>query len=351
MTLDELRTKVRDWDLQHTGDAVAKSKYGMILDQLEYHATNEWRVYLPAEHPDFNPSYMERLAAWVGNVSSEEDEKLLLEYALFISFFSHDDFIALYRTAMDREICRWVASQVGARLESHGWQSFQGLVSQEIHRHTWFCPITDSMDINEFYKVNHLKGMGHRPGFSTLQMFAENAGMRNPQLAGNVRHYMADPSFGEDDSPIPIERIVLLEDMVGSGDQCLKAVRWAVANLGKPILFVPLILCPNGVKALRREEKISSGHLTVCPVVELRRGDLLGPERQRQEGWPITEDLEDLAARCAGRASIKMDTFGYENTGCSITTFTNTPDNTIPLIHNKPNNGGWNPLFPRVYRD
>ena len=351
MTLEELQAKVRAWDLQHAGDPVAKSKYGIILDQLYYHGSKEWRVYLPAEHPDFNSNYMERLAAWIGNVDSDDDQMLLLEYALYISFFSHDDFAALYRTAMNREISRWIAAQIGVRLEPLGGQAFHERVNREINSHTWFCPVTDSMDVNEFYKVNHLTGGGHRPGFSTLEMLAEHAGKLNPQLAENVRFYMANANRDGMGRPIPLNRVVLLEDIVGSATQCLNAVRWAVANLACPVLFVPLILCPNGVDSLKAEEQRWNGRLAIRPVIELRRNDLLGPERQGQGAWPITEPLEKLADRYAGRASANMDTFGYRSTGCSIATFANTPDNTLPLVHNKPKNGDWAPLFPRIFRD
>lgn len=342
MTLEELRAKVREWDLQTTGPRDEPSHYSTILSQLDYHADREWRVYLPAENPDFNSSYMERLAAWIGNLDDESDQKLLLEYALYISFFSHDDFVALYRTAFDREITRWVASQVNAQLVPLGGQAFHDQVFRQIHRHTWFCPITDSMDINEFYKVNHLKGVGHRPGFAMLQLLAERAGTLNPALAGNVIHYMTQSS---------LERIVLLEDIVGSGTQCLDAVRWAVSKLGKPVLFVPLILCPNGVAALRNEEQQSNGRLTVRPVIELRRSELLGPERQSEQGWPITEEMEILAKKYEVMVSGGVDTFGYKDTGCSLATFSNTPDNTLPLVHHKPPSGSWNPLYPRVFRD
>jgi hypothetical protein len=207
------------------------------------------------------------------------------------------------------------------------------------------------MDINEFYKVNHLKGVGHRPGFATLEMLAQRSGNLNPQLAQNVLQYMANPSLDAANPVMPLERIVLLEDIVGSGSQCLNAVRWAVSALRKPVLFIPLILCPNGVDALRAEEASSGGRLTVRPVVELSRGDLLGPERRGQPGWSISTAIEGLATRCAGQASAGMDTFGYRNTGCSLATFANTPDNTIPMVHNKPRAGGWEPLFPRVHRD
>lgn len=354
MTVEALRDLVRKWDFEMTDDASAKSEYGFILEQLDHYAMKEWRVYLPAEHLECNPNYIERLASWIGNVTDEADQKLLLKYAARISFFSHDDFAALYRTAMDREISRWVVSQVSARLEPLGWQSFHELIKREIHFHTWFCPITDSMDINEFYKVNHLQGVAHRPGFATQEMIANNKLSPIPQLAEVWIRYMANPSSDQIDQTrrsLPLKRLVLLEDIVGSASQCLDAIRWAVSKLGVPVLFVPLILCPNGVQTLRKEEKASAGKLTVRPVIELRRSDLLGPERQEDAGWPISVEMENLATRCAGRASVDRDTFGYRNTGCSLTTFSNTPDNTLPIVHHKPDNGAWEPLFPRVFRE
>lgn len=352
MTLEQLRAKVREWDRHNTGSPDDSSYYETILNQLDYHAAKEWRVYLPAEHPDFNTSYMERLAAWIGNLTDEADQKLLLEYALYISFFSHDDFAALNRTALDREITRWVVSQIGASLEPNGGQAMHELVHEQVHKHTWFCPVTDSMDINEFHKINHLQGVGHRPHFVSLQMVAEHPTNPNPQIVDDWIRYMENPSRDPLRHRAPsLERLVLLEDVVGSGSQCLNAVKWAVANLGKPVLFVPLILCPNGVEALRLVEQQSNGRLTIRPVVELQRSDLLGPERQGWRGWPIAERLEELAQRCAVRASLGMDTFGYRDTGCSLATFSNTPDNTLPLVHNKSLAGSWEPLFPRVYRE
>lgn len=351
MTLEQLRAKVREWDRINTGNPDDCSHYESILNQLDYHAVREWRVFLPAEHPDFNPNYMERLAAWIGNVTDEDDQKLLLEYALYISFFSHDDFAALYRTALDREITRWVVSQIGGRLEPNGGRALHDLLHQQIHRQTWFCPVTDSMDINEFYKVNHLTGPGHRPAFATLQMLAEKSADPDPMLAANVIHYMANPSQDPKKPQLPLEHLILLEDVVGSGTQCLNAVRWAVENLGKPVLFIPLILCPNGAKSLRLEEEKSHGRLTVRPVVELRRSDLLGLERQGEQGWPIVDKMEDLAKRCTNKALGKINAFGYKDTGCSLVTFSNTPNNTLPIVHKKPPAGTWEPLFPRVYRD
>ena len=147
MTVNELREKVRKWDAENlNNEAVANAKYTSILAQIEFHAVNEWKNYVPTEHSDYKSNYMERLAGWIGNVTPEEEQKLLLEYALQISYFSHNDFISLYHTALNREVFHWMASEVGARLDSQGGQGFHEQVFKEIHGHTWFCPITDSMD-------------------------------------------------------------------------------------------------------------------------------------------------------------------------------------------------------------
>lgn len=183
-------------------------------------------------------------------------------------------------------------------------------------------------------------------------MLSEKSGGRNLELPKNVIHYMANPNLQASHPAHPLERIVLLEDIVGSGTQCLDAVRWAVASLGKPVLFIPLILCPNGIDALRDEEMNSGGRLTVRPVIELRRSDLVGPEKLNYEGWPIASEIENLAERTAVDMGISTEqAFGYRKTGCSLLTFANTPDNSLPMIHYKPSNGKWQPLFPRVYRD
>ncbi len=74
---------------------------------------------------------MERLAAWIGNVPSDDDQKLLLEYALFISFFSHDDMAALYLAAMERIVVRWVAKQAGSTLTVRSLHDFSDQVRKE----------------------------------------------------------------------------------------------------------------------------------------------------------------------------------------------------------------------------
>lgn len=352
MTLGELRKKVQEWDqVNPDGSPIAQAKYTSILTQIEYHAKNEWKVYLPAENPGFSSNYMERLAAWIGNVSTEDEQKLFLEYALQISFFSHDDFLALYRTALYREVFPWIARIGNVKLDGQSPSDFCNMVSDLVSHRTWYCPITDSMDINKFCKVNHLTGIGHHPGFATLQMQAEHPTNPNSQIADDWIRYMDCPNNDPVHPHPSLSYLVLLEDVVGSGSQCLSSVRWAVKNFNVPILFIPLILCPNGSSLLQNEEINSSGKLSVRPIIELSRSDLLGPERQNVPAWRISSNLEDLATRYKSRLSVGMNEFGYESTGCSVATFSNAPDNTLPIVHYSCPKKTWNPLFPRVFRD
>jgi hypothetical protein len=351
MTLEELRRKVNEWDtFNNNNESIANSKYTTILTHLEYHANNEWKEYLPVDHPDYISDYMERLARWIGNVQIEDEQKLLLEYALHISFFSHADFTALYRTALQREVYPWIAKNISANLDTLGAHFFDDIVANQVNHRTWFCPVTDSMDINEFYKVNHISGISHKPQFATLQTHAEDTENPNLQIIEDWKRYMIKPNVNNPQTP-SLDYLVLLEDIVGSGSQCKKTVKWAVSSFEVPVLFIPLILCPNGVDAMKELELECKGKLIVRPIVKLERGDILGPERKNVDGWSITDSMESFANKYAYKVGTNISPFGYKDTGCSIATFSNTPDNTLPLIHRKHLPENWEALFPRVYRD
>lgn len=348
MTLEQLRLKVRQWDAQCVqSEPIANSKYTRLMSHLDYHGSNHWNNYLPADHILHNSNYVERLAKWIGNVSSDEEQKLLLEYAAFISYFSHEDFTALYQTALRREVYPWVAKHLNLKLDSShpSGKSFDEVLLHFVNSRTWYCPITDSMNINSFYKVNHLSGISEKPQFSALQKQAAKI----PDSIKFWKEYINTPNSNSGNH-CPLEFIVLLEDIVGSGTQCKNAVEWAVATFGKPVLFIPLILCPKGLNTLQALEAKYVDKLTVRPIVKLERKDLLGPERNNIHGWNLAENMEKLAHAYISRLSPSINPFGFEGTGCSIATFSNTPDNSLPLIHDHCR-GNWAPLFPRVYRD
>jgi hypothetical protein len=327
------------------------AKFTAIMDRLSHYGKTEWRRYLPAEHPDFDADYLNRLARWIGNLSgNDEDQQLLLEYALHITFFNHDDFCALYRSAFNGIIARWVTQQSGVRMSGKSLASFSSDLHCEMHQRTWYCPVTDSMDINEFYHANHIEGIRHRPGFATLAMLAPSTGNHLPEMIANLRGYMKNPSPRV--TAPPLERIVLLEDFVGSGTQALNAVRWAATTLDAPILFVPLVICPLGIHTLNELKNGGYPNLTIEPIVALGKADILGPRRLSDAGWDFAAKLEDLVGRIHNQVSgnSTLEKFGFKDTGCSFVTYSNTPNNTLPLVHHAPKSGAWQPLFPRSSR-
>jgi hypothetical protein len=360
MTLLELRQLVIDWDVHSPvdEDSNATSRFESILDRLEWFGTHEWAGYLPAQHAEQSAQYMTRLADWIGNVEEDEDRKLLLEFALHLAFVSHADLCSLYRTAFSGPILSWVVEQESLALDDH---DFQKRLQEELHRRTWYCPVTDSMDINEFYHVNQIVGVSHRPGFALLKMLDKAVNDEVPgtttRLMTNLKNYINNPHPRI--SAPPLKRLVLLEDFVGSGTQSAGALEWAARNLDLPILFVPLVVCAPGLLKLSKLVKEYAPKLRIRPLLNLSEYDLLGPKREGFDGIPNAERIETFARATFEQVAGGPHTnprvspytpFGFEDTGSYFVSYSNTPNNTMPMIHHKPTGGGWRPLFPRSAR-
>jgi hypothetical protein len=318
-----------------------------MLQHLEFLGKGEWAEYLPAYSPLHPTDFMARLAAWIGNVRTDEDRQLLLEYARRINFFSHEDFLALYQAAFNGPITRWVVKQAGISLKD---ANLSALLEAELHRHTWYCPITDSMDINEFYHVNHIKGVEHRPSFATLAMLDPTKKNGQPALATKLRNFMEKPDRNRFAKARQLKRLVLLEDFVGSGNQIKAAIKWAANWLGVSILVVPLVICAPGIEALTQLTSQQNGTVSAAPVVTVSASELLGLKCNNRNRWSKRSEMEALAKRVRSRVGGE-DYLGYNQTGCSVVTYSNAPNNSLPLIHSKPSSGKkWRPLFPRSSR-
>ena len=362
LTVAGLRQLVEKWDRTNPDDdPAAAAKFEMILDRLEWFGANHWAEYDPANHPEHSAQYLTRLAEWVGNVANEEDQKLLLEYALHIAFFSRADLCALYRTAFSGPISRWVIAQEKLTLDDPG---FQSRLADELHHRTWYCPVTDSMKINEFYHANLITGISHRPDFAALKMLDDRSSAKTGATASNVvdglRNFIANPkSYPAASAAPPLKRLVLLEDFVGTGTQSAEAIEWAARNVGLPILFVPLVVCVPGMKRLAKIAKAFAAKVKIHPLLQLGERDLLGPNRNNADGIANAKHLETLANRTfeqvtggphTNERQAPQTPFGFKKTGASFVSYSNTPNNTLPMIHHQPASGGWRPLFPRSAR-
>lgn len=309
---------VRNWALADDGNDIAD-----VGGRVTYLSKKLFDDYEPSQFQRFK----ERLDTWLGNVSDDEERKTLYRLAGSIFFVGRMEFESLCRAAFHGPIIRWIID--GLRLAFDDPDACAKL--ERAVNETWFCPVTDSMRINAFLKVNQLDGKQLRPEWRSLARFGD---------AEKIRSFIEKAS---------IKRIVLLEDFVGSGTQIEPAVRYAAELLpDMPIICCPLIICPDGIEV---GERLSGEHqnLTFEPIFRLQPDQLIKYERIEDEPQLFTE-TRALIAREAHRMTVKTgpETHGFAATGALVVLYSNCPNNTLPVIHDATDR--WYPLFPRIRR-
>jgi hypothetical protein len=292
-----------------------------LRDQLDWLRRNLFDDYEPAPYLRFD----ERVAAWLENVEDEADRKAMFRLLGHLFFIGKPQFKALCRGAYSASIVRWLIEEEGLQLDDP--RLAEGIAGAAAR--TWFCPVTDSMNISSFLKANNLAGHDLRGDWRTLQQLGD------PEA---IRSHIACEG---------IERIVLLEDFVGSGDQMREVVVWARSMLPSiPLLVVPLVCCPDGLDTGARLARRYS--LRFEPVLAVREDLFLLPEPVDGEP-PVFGEIRDLIERVKGRLGDWTDEpFGHAETGAIFAMYTNCPDNTLPIIHE--DSDRWKALFPRVRR-
>lgn len=298
------------------------------LDALLFHS------YEPSLSP--GDPFAARFEAWLANVKSDNEKKLMFRLAASLFYIGPKEFIELYRFAYNGPIARWLIDEANIDvLSPHAATEMERAV-----RETWFCPITDSMRINSFFHINNIPAENnYRPDWRSLVCFGDE---------NKIRAYMA--RYG-------LKRLVLLEDFVGGGSQVSGAL--CFADKFSPevsTLVIPLIICPAGLDHLRGLEAASS--LKIEPIVTVPVSEFVPAIPVNGEPSFYTE-LRDLALstynEVADGVPIGDDApyhpLGYPDdapTGGLVVMFSNTPDNTLPMIHWK--SSQWTPLFPRHRR-
>lgn len=219
---------------------------------------------------------------------------------------------------------------------------FSSQLEIERSKHTWYTSLTDSLIISEFYHANAIAGIKCRPNFLTLRELGD------PLLVNKYRQ-----AHG-------LKRIVLLEDFVGTGLQGIEIVQWALTNTDVSILFCPMVICPDGFRRFSALAQASNGRLRVDPVVKLGDSAFLSSSDRAD---PVMNQVNSMANRIhASVAGSNPDgtppysshgffMTGDSHTGATVVMFSNTPDNTIPIVHFDSSLSDWRPVFPRVSRE
>jgi len=327
-----LTERVIRWSMDMDADA----DFLYILDQIHYLADKRFHEYQPTFGA--HPGFMIRLRDWLNNLRSEGDQKLLLRLVPNLFFLNSTDFWALYRAIFRDQILRWLIECEGIQFPDPDLRSKLSRSIQE----TWFCAISDSMEIATFYHVNNLEGVDLRPDWRTLNTLGDPV---------RIAEYMTTKG---------LKKIVLLEDFVGSGTQMEKAVKFAAGlpNI-PPVLLAPLIIAPAGYSvAIRLCSDFAN--LNVSPAIKLEKEAFVCevPANGESSLMPL---LRELLNRCYLQVSGGIHPnpkikpygpygFGRDNPrlGALLIMHSNCPDNTIPIVHHS--SKSWKPLFPRSSR-
>lgn len=290
--------------------------------------------------------FEDRLANWLDNVEDEEDKKTLFKLITEIFYIGPTEFEELYRCAYQGPVARWLTDMDGIDICATDAQE----KLKNSANNTWFCPISDSFRINAFFHINNLAaGASLRPDWRSLRTMGDISKIQSYYRAAGIT------------------KLVLLEDFVGGGSQAGEAIAFVTHNFcDLEILFVPLIICPSGATLFRDYEeqvkKLIPKHFKFEPVMELPPDAFLtqttSPFTNKEYTHSVHELLRTTYPAVSGGVALGTNKpytpYGYPPdcpTGGMVVMYSNTPDNTLPIIHWRPKSDSWKPLFPRHSRD
>ncbi len=313
---------IKEWLLADDDDQEAVQHTHNLVSYLSI------RLFDDYEPTQFEP-FADRLDKWLANVFTDRDRKTLFLLLNHLFFIGRRGFESLCRAAFNGPIARWIIDELD--LDFADVLSGHSAWDQAI-KETWFCPVTDSMRINAFLKVNRIHGHSYRPDWRSLAQFTDDA---------KLRDYIAKQS---------IKRIALLEDFVGSGIQMEPPVEFAAKiDPSLEILCCPFVICPDGVDK-GAELMAKHENLTISPIISLTSDMFIRFNPQMNEN-PFFRLVRSLIANVSSRMTIPSgeQTHGFADTGALVVLYSNCPDNTLPIIHDQTD--AWAPLFPRIRRD
>lgn len=335
VTIDQLAAQFD----QQEADPETRSTfaYGELLMEIRQHGRFRFRQYQPALYAA--PTFEERLHSWLFNEClNDEDRKVLIQLLPQVQFIDRDEEAALHRAAFRGPVARWLTDQFHLDIFAQDYRRHFFAACQR----TWFCPLTDSMNIGLFHHLNQLPGHSLRPTLRDLVKLAAPSGKSRRAVRRLLLEHIRIKKF---------ERLVVLEDFVGTGKQAAEAIEFLCLELraAVPMLFVPLLITPSGEKRLRDVEGKFEGDLSVIPVSVIPQGEFVPSMVKRGERVPDSVVVRRLVRKIGNRACFVGSPFGFGGTGGLLVQYSNCPNTTLrPLWTETPK---WTPLFPRVNRE
>lgn len=331
--MDSVAQRLNKWSMS----AIDGDEFISLHSRIEYLADKLFSEYQPTSAPPHR-EFMTRLRDWLDCAADESDQKTMIRMVPQVFFVGTKEFNSLYRSALNGPIARWLIERLNLNLLDLDLNE----KLDEAIKETWFCGITDSMQIAAFHHVNNIEGGDHRPDWRTLEQFS---------TSNDVESFMRQNNY---------QRLVLLEDFVGSGSQMISAVTFAASLLNMPsILVLPLIAGPVGQSIGNMFASSYSNVAFQCMLTLSNDAFVFEmPLASEESLFPIVREMI-IRLHPTVRAETTPDEntkpygpFGYNpilpRRGAFLVMYTNTPDNTLPIIHHS--SASWSALFQRSSR-
>lgn len=321
-----------EWHKEYDDDKGVPFDFPLLRSRIKFLSNELYCQYLPTKFSD--PNFEKRLYNWICNVEDTSARQTLSKLVPYIFFVGTDEIDSLCKQAFSEKITAWYQKLHELPLPM---EPVDGHFAGFIHE-TWFCPVTDSFPIAQFCHLNNMSGQRFRPDWRSLTKLGSSE---------NIRKHM-------NDGPIKLNRLVLLEDFVGTGNQSKQAIEFACRDTlpDKPVLFCPLVISYVGHELMLQLQS-SYENLTYLPCLILSKDSCILESKQALEE-EFFEDLRCVMDNAHSKLGdfqypkLENNAYGFGGNGCLIVLYSNCPNNTIPIIHKSSDD--WSPLFKRVSR-
>ena len=264
----------------------------------------------------------ENVRAWLGQVESHVDQRMLFKLLQNMRFFRDVEVREMFSNAHN-----WIRSQLPVPVKRSKAQRRGDIV------------------------VCFLDGAG-KSGAHYGGLYARANGIR----AENVRQLKGGAISGPAVEPRREFGVVVVDDIVGTGDTLIGGLRelGESRHLGRIGVDVPLavvVVCstPKGERRVRAhlQEAMPNADLEVC--------ERLGPTHcafgENLGVWESEEEA-DAARTLAADLGLRVDRrrpLGYAGQGLLVTFSRNCPNNSLPILHGSgKGRNPWKPLFART---
>ncbi|WP_369969736.1 hypothetical protein AB8E26_05640 [Stenotrophomonas rhizophila] len=314
-----------------TGEPARAQSVISLRRYYEFLSKKLFNEYEPTKTADIQVArdFMRRVDDWLECFSSDSHAISAFRSLEYIMFAGNGEYEELYRCAYRMNIVNWLIEGLPGRMFA---ENVDTTIKDALLK-TWICPASDSLRINEFIKITGIATPREQPDFRTLREFCHEE---------KIKEYIAERN---------IERLIVLEDFVGSGRQFKGALEVAMQLFAGPILAVPLIICERG-KANLVKYIAESGRANVelSPVMVVPQN--CTASKQLTSGEPpsfikLREAMKDGYDQIG--MSLNGKQYGFDGIGSLVVLHSNCPNNVPPIYHAY-GGGRWKPVFPRHQR-